>query len=213
MQWKIKDFPSDLQKENLYDFSSKSLIFIVFSVTILGVWAQGVQIEVVLDRLADFEWGLVYLTTARILFCINMLAFLWRFVLVLRYRPCQACTDEQLPTCTVLIPAYNEGRHVADTIESVAASDYPAEKIEIISIDDGSADDTWQWIQIAAAKFPGRVTPVRLKRNCGKRRALYEGFIRSKADIFVTIDSDSLVEKDTIRNCSARSYSSKTSAQ
>jgi len=46
MQWKIKDFPNGLQKENLYDFSSKTLIFIVFSVTILGVWAQGVQIEV-----------------------------------------------------------------------------------------------------------------------------------------------------------------------
>ncbi len=188
-----------LQGRSLYDLSSKAIIFVVFSVTILGAWAQSGQIEAVLDRLADFQWGLVYLTVARTLFCINVAALLWRFLLVLYYRPSPTCSDQELPTCTVIIPAYNEGRHVADTIDSVAASDYPADKIQIVSIDDGSADDTWHWIEIAAAKYPGKVTPVRLKRNCGKRKALYEGFIRSKADVLVTIDSDSLIEKDTLR--------------
>lgn len=193
-------FTKDLLRgRNLYDLSSKAIIFVVFAVTLLGAWAQSGQIEAVLDRLAAFQWGLVYLTIARTLFCINVAALLWRFFLVLFYRPSRTCSDQELPTCTVVIPAYNEGRHVADTIDSVAASDYPAEKIQIISIDDGSADDTWQWIQTAAARYPGRVTPVRLKRNCGKRKALYEGFIRSSADVLVTIDSDSLVENDTLR--------------
>ena len=199
MEWTISGSPNPLPRRTLSDVSGKALILIVFSVTLLGIWAQHSRFEVVLDRLSSLEWGLAYLVIARSLFYINASAFLWRLVLVLFYRPSPTCNDDQLPTCTVLIPAYNEGRHVAETIDSVAASDYPADKIEIISIDDGSADDTWQWIQYAAARHPGRVTPVRLKRNCGKRRALYEGFIRSRADVLVTIDSDSLVEKQTIR--------------
>lgn len=187
-------------RDNLYDMSSKAMIFIALLTTILGVWAQRDQIENVLARLTGLEWGVAYLAVARFLFLINIAALIWRLGLVLFYRPARSCTDEELPTCTVVIPAYNEGRHVAETIDSVAASNYPTDKLQIIAVDDGSADDTWQWIQRAAARHAHLVTPLRLKRNSGKRKALYEGFIRSSADILVTIDSDSLIEKNTLRN-------------
>ena len=140
IEWKISGFPGGPQRKNLADYSSKALIFIAFTVTILGAWAQRWQIEAVLDRLASLQWGFAYLITARTLFYINASAFLWRLVLVCFYRPTPACRDEDLPTCTVVIPAYNEGRHVAETIDSVAASDYPADKIEIISGDMNDVD-------------------------------------------------------------------------
>ena len=47
--------------------------------------------------------------------------------------------------------------------------------------------------------MPNRITPVRLPQNQGKRRALYAGFRQCNSDIFVTIDSDSQVDSDTIR--------------
>lgn len=198
-RWAIGGGSNDLLRQNWGDLSIKSLIIIAFAVTALGFWAQNGRIEVMLDRLASFQWGLVYLTTIRTMFFMNLPALLWRFFLVLRYRPAPVCDDASLPTCTVLIPAYNEGRHVADTIDSVATGDYPPSKLQIISVDDGSADDTWHWIQEAAGRHAGRVEPIRLKKNCGKRRALYEGIMRSRADVIVTIDSDSLIEKDTLR--------------
>lgn len=187
-------------RDNLYDMSSKAMIFVAFLITLLGAWAQRDQIEDVLYRLAALQWGVAYLAVVRFLFLINIAALIWRLGLVLFYRPAPSCTDKELPTCTVVIPAYNEGRHVAETIDSVAASNYPTDKLQIIAVDDGSADDTWQWIQRAAARHAHLVTPLRLKRNSGKRKALYEGFIRSSGDILVTIDSDSLIEKNTLRN-------------
>jgi len=48
----------------------------------------------------------------------------------------------KFPTLSVLIPAWNEGGTIADTIQAVLDSDYPQDKIEIIAINDGSTDNT-----------------------------------------------------------------------
>ncbi len=143
--------------------------------------------------------GLLWLDVARVLLFLNISVFLWRFILVIRYRPVPAAACDELPTCTVIVPAYNEGRQVLDTLASIVSSDYPVSKIQIIAVDDGSADDTWQWIQSALARFPQRIEAIRLPENCGKRQALYEGFIRSTSEILVTIDSDSIIEIQTLR--------------
>jgi hyaluronan synthase len=143
--------------------------------------------------------GLLWLNVTRSLLFLNVAVFLWRLILVIRYRPTPAAADEQLPTCTVIVPAYNEGPLVLDTLASVVLSDYPAAKVQIIAVDDGSVDDTWRWIETAAARFPQRIVTLRLANNSGKRRALYEGFIRSTGEILVTIDSDSVIETQTLR--------------
>ncbi len=116
------------------------------------------------------------------------------------YRAVPTPTDDELPTCTVLIPAYNEGKQVAVTIESLLKSDYPAEKLQIFAIDDGSKDDTRYWICYAAEKSGGKVTPILLDRNGGKKTALYKGMKLAKSEVVVTLDSDSIVQSDSIRN-------------
>lgn len=120
--------------------------------------------------------------------------------LYLRYKPVQSVTDEALPTCTVIVPAYNEGRLVYDTLKSISASDYPKEKMEIIAIDDGSNDDTWYWINKANVDLGYTLTIYKQPKNRGKRHALYKGFTTGSGEIFITIDSDSVVERNTIRN-------------
>ena len=47
----------------------------------------------------------------------------------------QLFTDDELPTVSVIIPAFNEEKSIAGTIESIRASDYPKGKLEIIIID------------------------------------------------------------------------------
>ncbi|MCH9682849.1 MAG: glycosyltransferase family 2 protein, partial [Deltaproteobacteria bacterium] len=87
-----------------------------------------------------------------------------------------------------------------DTIESLAGSDYPPEKLRIVTIDDGSSDDTWMWMNKARQAFSRRVVAVRSPTNRGKRHALYEGFSRARGSVLVTVDGDSAVLPDTLRN-------------
>jgi len=130
----------------------------------------------------------------------NLALLAWRVYLVMRYRPAALCCDEELVPLTVIIPAYNEGRQVLETVRSVMASDYPAEKMQVICVDDGSKDDTWVWMLKAGEEFGDRVELIRSPRNQGKRHALNHGFLRASGDVLVTIDSDSEVETTTLRS-------------
>jgi hyaluronan synthase len=130
------------------------------------------------------------------------LAFLFfqvvRTVLWWRYRsfPLPTCP---MPSVTVIIPAYNEGAMVEKAIYSVAASDYPSDRLEIICIDDGSQDDTWSYISRAKQTYPQLIKAIRFPQNRGKREALYAGFTQSRGEYFVTVDSDSVIEPDTLK--------------
>jgi len=182
------------------DILSKSVIlFIIAGVGSLGwfVWDDFVdEWDVFL-----FEKESSFLVPlGKISLVIAILATIWKIYLAATYRPETPCEDSLLPTCSVIIPAYNESEQVLKSLLSVAASDYPPEKMQIIAVDDGSKDDTWQWMQKAAEQLKGRVELVRQAKNGGKRRALYAGFQKSTGEILVTIDSDSEVKPDSLRH-------------
>lgn len=144
------------------------------------------------------EWGALALRPAVLWVATGFLLLLMRTVLWLRYRPFAMAQMVDAPVLTVIIPAYNEGAMVEKSIESVAAADYPRDRLEIIAIDDGSKDDTWHYIARAAKRHQGLVTAIRLPENRGKRGALAEGFRRAKGEVFVTIDSDSVIEAQSL---------------
>ena len=144
------------------------------------------------------EWAELATRPTVIWIGMGLLLLLMRTLLWLRYQPFAAALPEDAPMLSVIIPAYNEGAMVESSIASAAAARYPRERLEIIAIDDGSTDDTWRHIQRAAARFPGLVTALRLPRNRGKRGALAEGFGRARGEVLVTVDSDSVIERDTL---------------
>jgi hyaluronan synthase len=121
-----------------------------------------------------------------------------RTILWWRYKP-YPLPPGPLPRVTVIIPAYNEGAMVEKAIYSVASSDYPLDRLEIICIDDGSKDDTWEYIHRAQKRRPNLIQAIRFPQNRGKREALYAGFTRGKGDFFVTVDSDSVIEPGTLK--------------
>ena len=121
-----------------------------------------------------------------------------RTVLWIIYRPAGAATRESAPSLTVIIPAYNEGAMVLQSIESAAKADYPHDRLEILVIDDGSKDDTWSYISRAARRYPQLVTALRQESNRGKREALALGFSRARGEVLVTIDSDSVIERGAL---------------
>lgn len=125
---------------------------------------------------------------------------LWRICMACCYRAVAPVGDKELPLITIVIPAFNEGRQVLCTIRSVMASDYPAKKMQVICVDDGSKDDTWDWMSQGAREFPDRVRLVRQPCNMGKRHALLAGFRQARGAIYITLDSDSEILADTLRH-------------
>ncbi|MGW1933335.1 bifunctional polysaccharide deacetylase/glycosyltransferase family 2 protein [Streptomyces sp. NPDC001919] len=93
---------------------------------------------------------------------------------------------------TVLVPAYNERECIANTLNSLAASDYA---IEVLVIDDGSTDGTADIVEEMDLPF------VRLIRqaNGGKSSALNTGIAAASYDIIVMMDGDTVFEPSTVR--------------
>jgi hyaluronan synthase len=131
-------------------------------------------------------------------FAMGTTLLLFRTLLWFGYRPPPVASLDDAPTLTVVIPAFNEGPMVAQAIDSVANAHYPADRLEIFVVDDGSTDDTWHHMQLAAARHGGRVKAIRLPHNQGKRHALAEGFRRSTGEVLVTIDSDSVIQPQAL---------------
>ncbi len=127
-----------------------------------------------------------------------LMTLIWRICFAIRYRAHAPVSEDRLPTVTVVIPAFNEGVQVLSTVKSVVNSNYPADKLQVICVDDGSRDDTWRWMKRAHMAFPSRVKLIRQPANMGKRHALMAGFGQATGEIFVTIDSDSEVLPDTL---------------
>ncbi|HYX65455.1 MAG TPA: glycosyltransferase family 2 protein, partial [Burkholderiales bacterium] len=155
-------------------------------------------LQPLLESAAREEWSRLTVRPMVIWVAMGILLMLVRTVFWVRYRPFPAASLEEAPRLTVVIPAYNEGAMVEETIASVANALYPHERLEILAVDDGSTDDTWNYMRRAARRFPGRVSTVRLERNRGKRGALAEAFRRARGEIVVTIDSDSVIEPGTL---------------
>jgi cellulose synthase/poly-beta-1,6-N-acetylglucosamine synthase-like glycosyltransferase/peptidoglycan/xylan/chitin deacetylase (PgdA/CDA1 family)/spore germination protein YaaH len=95
---------------------------------------------------------------------------------------------------SVLIPAYNEARVIEASVRRVLAS--VGAEIEVIVIDDGSADATGDIVAKAFAGEP-RVQLLRLP-NGGKAHALNRGLERARGEIVVALDADTQFEAETI---------------
>jgi hyaluronan synthase len=131
---------------------------------------------------------------------VGILTLVWRICFAMRYKSYPPVQTAFLPTVSIIIPAFNEGSQILDTVRSVMTSRYPAKKLQVICVDDGSADDTWRWMVMAHKQFPKNVRLIRQPSNMGKRHALMAGFAQATGQVFVTIDSDSEVLPDTLRH-------------
>jgi hyaluronan synthase len=152
----------------------------------------------VLQYARTAQWSRFIVRPSVVWATMGSLLLVFRTILWFWYKPVASAAWHNAPSVTVIIPAYNEGQMVEQSIDSVVAARYPREKLELIVIDDGSKDDTWHYIMRAALRHPGLVKPIRFPENRGKRAALEEGFLRARGEIAVTIDSDSVIERDTL---------------
>lgn len=151
------------------------------------------------ERTSNF-FGATFMVIATSLLAFKVLFFVFMLFRYFKYKPIASVTNDELPNVTVIVPAYNEGKQVYDTLVSLTSSDFPKEKLQLISIDDGSVDNTWQWMQKAKLDLGATLEIYKQPKNKGKRHALYRGFNLGTGDVFVTVDSDSIVTPETLRN-------------
>src|SRR3954470_11074367 len=119
-----------------------------------------------------------------------------RFVLSLPYRaPADAGLE---PRVAIVMPAFNEEVAIARSLRSLLAADYPAHKLEIVAIDDGSTDATLAELRAVEAEAGGRVHVIVFDANQGKRGAMGAGIRDNDAALVAFVDSDSVLEPDAL---------------
>jgi cellulose synthase/poly-beta-1,6-N-acetylglucosamine synthase-like glycosyltransferase len=102
---------------------------------------------------------------------------------------------QQYPTVTILVPVFNEEKTVEKTIDSLLALEYPADRLSIMVVDDGSRDNTWNLIQ----KFTDHPQiSLYQKENGGKYTALNHGIKHSTSEYIGCLDADSFVDSKAL---------------
>jgi glycosyltransferase involved in cell wall biosynthesis len=99
---------------------------------------------------------------------------------------------------SVVVPAFNEADslpELAEWVNSVCNSS--SLSYELIVIDDGSNDSTWEVLSDLGRKYPS-LKAVRFRRNYGKAAALHTGFEESQGDVVITMDADMQDSPDEI---------------
>ncbi|MFI3297460.1 MAG: glycosyltransferase family 2 protein [bacterium] len=92
---------------------------------------------------------------------------------------------------SVIVPLFNEAESLPELyswIETVMNKN--SLTFEVIFINDGSTDNSWQVIKELKSKSPDTIQAIKFRRNYGKSPALYCGFAKAKGDVVITMDAD-----------------------
>lgn len=118
-------------------------------------------------------------------------ALLW---ILSKLRPRPVAAGDVTPHVTFIIAAYNEEQNIAAKIENTLSLDYPADRIEVLVVSNGSTDRT---NDIVRAFEDPRVRLLALPQP-GKMQALNEGAAAARGEIFVFTDADFLLDRHTL---------------
>lgn len=103
--------------------------------------------------------------------------------------------EYELPLVSVIIPTYNRKEILSREIESIIASDYPKDKLEIIVVDDYSSDETHKYI---AQRFPSIIV-LRNNDERGLAGSRNVGIKAAKGNYILIVDDDNIFDAFAIR--------------
>lgn len=93
------------------------------------------------------------------------------------------------PSLSIVVPVFNEADSLAALHEEIARALADTPETELIFVDDGSTDDSWQ-VLVGLQQKDERISAIRFRRNFGKSAALAAGFALARGDRVVTLDAD-----------------------
>ena len=118
---------------------------------------------------------------------------------VIRGKNWDEARDDYEPTVTAVIPMFNEGAAIKETLHSLLDSEYPHDKLRVICVDDRSSDDSYEHARDVARRSGGRLKVIRNRVNLGKRRSIIRATREADSEIIVSVDSDVVVDTGAIR--------------
>src|SRR4051794_23053204 len=95
----------------------------------------------------------------------------------------------ELPLVSALMAAYNAEPFIAQALNSALSQEWPAERLEVIVVDDGSTDGTAALVEEIAARHPGRVRLIR-QANGGACAAVNTAFHAAHGELLALLDAD-----------------------
>ncbi|HVY72490.1 MAG TPA: glycosyltransferase [Candidatus Paceibacterota bacterium] len=121
-----------------------------------------------------------------------LVTFLSKPARTARARP----TTTKTPHVALIIPCYNEEDTVELSIKAALRVDYPADKFQLVVVNDGSKDKTWEIMQ----KFKDHPQILLInQKNGGKHTALNAGIAATTAEIVGCLDADTVLEPDALK--------------
>jgi glycosyltransferase involved in cell wall biosynthesis len=108
----------------------------------------------------------------------------------------------EAPTIDVVIPAYNEARHIDRCLDCVLAQDYPADRMSIFAVDAGGTDGTGLILRRRAAADP-RITVLGGERRRWQPEALNLAIARSHGEYVARVDARNFITPDYLRRAAA----------
>jgi len=110
--------------------------------------------------------------------------------------------DNMLPKVTIMVPAYNEEKVIANTLSNILDFDYPDEKMQILVINPSSKDKTAEIARQVVSQSKKNVQVIDATNDFehhGKPRALNYGLKYATGEIIVIYDADSRVDKMAVK--------------
>lgn len=104
-----------------------------------------------------------------------------------------------LPYVTIIIPTYNEEKVIAERVKNLEGLQYPSEKLQVIIIDSGSKDDTFNIAQESSSSSHLDCLSLRQEERKGKANAVNYATQYAKGEIIIVSDANALFEKDSIQ--------------
>ncbi|MDQ3047167.1 MAG: glycosyltransferase family 2 protein [Bacteroidota bacterium] len=90
---------------------------------------------------------------------------------------------------SIVIPVFNSDQGLKELFLGINNS-LQGKRFEVIFIDDGSKDSSWETIEQLKKEHPGQITAIKLSRNFGQHNALLCGFNYCKGNVIITMDDD-----------------------
>lgn len=118
-------------------------------------------------------------------------------------RPREA-TPATLERVSVVIPAHDEAEYIRAALASVAAQEYPSDRLECVVVDNASADGTAALAWAFAAECAGLAVVVVREPELGVGRAKNRGARAARGDVLIFLDADSRMEPTLVRAVVAR---------
>ena len=140
---------------------------------------------------AVMAWLLVAIVVVMALYGIRHFIFTMNRLTGTQRHPYIDIAVARWPMITVFIAAHNEEKVIAGCIEALLNTDYPADRLKLIPVNDRSVDATGAIIDSYSMRFPSRISPFhRVGGKPGKAAALKEALHHADGDIAIIFDAD-----------------------